>query len=201
MKVSSVCISLIKGFFPESISKDLASVDPEAAPWCLIFFNAKEKCCQFVFLCKLCVHVESVLHTYSSNFCYWYLNHLTRWDPNHQNFVDHQIFFNEISAVSYFIFTFCWENKFLIGQSTKIFSLKTGIEELKKKVNKIWLKKYLVITKFWWLGSHEWVNTSCIMFNFEFQRASSHGLRLNVFVLFFPPTKKERFPNSFSTMS
>ena len=30
------------------------------------------------------------------------------------------------------MFTFCWENKFLIGQSTKIFSLKTGIEELKK---------------------------------------------------------------------
>ena len=33
------------------------------------------------------------------------------------------------------MFTFCWENKFLIGQSTKKFSVKTGFEEL-KKVNK-----------------------------------------------------------------
>jgi hypothetical protein len=39
------------------------------------------------------------------------------------------------------MFTFCLENKFLIGQSTKNFSVKTGFEELKKKVNKIWLKK------------------------------------------------------------
>ena len=30
--------------------------------------------------------------------------------------------------------------KVLIGQSAKIFSVKTGFEELKKKVNKIWLK-------------------------------------------------------------
>ena len=50
------------------------------------------------------------------------------WDPNHQNFVDHQIFFYQISAVS-----FCWENKSLIGQSTKKFSVKTGFEELEKK--------------------------------------------------------------------
>ena len=39
------------------------------------------------------------------------------------------------------MFTFCWENRFLIGQSTKKFSVKTGFEELKKKVNKIWLKQ------------------------------------------------------------
>ena len=35
------------------------------------------------------------------------------------------------------MFTFCWENKFLIGQSTKKFSVKTGFEELEKKVNKL----------------------------------------------------------------
>ena len=34
------------------------------------------------------------------------------------------------------MFTFCWENKFLIRQSTKIFSVKTGFEELKKKLKK-----------------------------------------------------------------
>ena len=44
----------------------------------------------------------------------------------------------------FFMFTFCWENKFLIGQSTKNFSVKTGFEELKKKVNKISLKKIFV---------------------------------------------------------
>ena len=31
------------------------------------------------------------------------------------------------------MFTFCWENKFLIGQSTKNFSVKTGFKELKKR--------------------------------------------------------------------
>ena len=30
------------------------------------------------------------------------------------------------------MFTFCWENKFLIGQLTKKFSVKPGFEELKK---------------------------------------------------------------------
>ena len=45
--------------------------------------------------------------------------------------MDHQIFFNEISAVSFLMFTFCGENKSLIGQSTKFFSVKTGFEELK----------------------------------------------------------------------
>ena len=30
------------------------------------------------------------------------------------------------------MFTFCWENKLLIGQSTKNFLVKTGSEELKK---------------------------------------------------------------------
>ena len=34
------------------------------------------------------------------------------------------------------MFTFCWENELLIGQSTKIFSVKTGFKELKKKVEK-----------------------------------------------------------------
>ena len=34
------------------------------------------------------------------------------------------------------MFPFCWENKFLNGQSTKIFSVKTGFEEVKKKANK-----------------------------------------------------------------
>ena len=33
------------------------------------------------------------------------------------------------------MFTFCWENKILIGQSTKNFSVK-GLEEWKKKVKK-----------------------------------------------------------------
>ena len=35
-----------------------------------------------------------------------------------------------------FLFTFYWESKFLIGQKRKKFSVKTGFEELKKKVNK-----------------------------------------------------------------
>jgi hypothetical protein len=54
------------------------------------------------------------------------------WDLNYQNFVDHQIFFNEISAVSFLCLLFA-EKKNLIGQSTKQFSVKTGFEELKKK--------------------------------------------------------------------
>ena len=43
----------------------------------------------------------------------------------------------KISAVNFFMFTFCWGNKFLIGQSTKTFLVKIGFEELKKKVNKL----------------------------------------------------------------
>ena len=35
------------------------------------------------------------------------------------------------------MFTFYWENKLLIGQPTKFFSVKTGFEELKKKVDKL----------------------------------------------------------------
>ena len=35
------------------------------------------------------------------------------------------------------MFTFCWENKFLIGQSTKNFSLKTGFEESEKSFEKL----------------------------------------------------------------
>ena len=38
----------------------------------------------------------------------------------------------KISAVNFFKFTFCWENKFFICQSTKNFSVKTGFEKLKK---------------------------------------------------------------------
>ena len=47
------------------------------------------------------------------------------------------IFFNQISAASFFMFTFCWENRLLIGRSTKIFSVKTGFEKLKKKADKL----------------------------------------------------------------
>ena len=50
-----------QGIFPESVSKDLVSVDSEPAPWSWIFFNVKEKSWHFLCLCKLCVHVESVL--------------------------------------------------------------------------------------------------------------------------------------------
>ena len=47
--------------------------------------------------------------------------------------MDYQVFFSKISAVRvFFMFTFCIENKFLIGQSTKKFSVKIGFEELKK---------------------------------------------------------------------
>ena len=58
------------------------------------------------------------------------------WHPNHQNFVDYQIFLNKISAVSFFMFTFCWENKFLIVQST-IFSQLKLLYRSWKTVNKI----------------------------------------------------------------
>ena len=34
------------------------------------------------------------------------------------------------------MFTLCWENKFLIGQSTKIFSVKTGWKKFLKKLLK-----------------------------------------------------------------
>ena len=44
-----------------------------------------------------------------------------------------------------------------LGQSTKHFSVKAGFEEWNKKVNKISLKKYSWIKKFWWFGCHEWV--------------------------------------------
>ena len=33
------------------------------------------------------------------------------------------------------MFTFCWENKFLIGESTKTFSVKTGFEKKVKKLD------------------------------------------------------------------
>ena len=39
------------------------------------------------------------------------------------------------------MFTFCWENRFIIGQSTKNFSVKT---ESKQNL----VKRYLVITKY-----------------------------------------------------
>ena len=45
------------------------------------------------------------------------------------------------------MFTFFWENKFLIGQSTNIFSVKTGFEELKKSKQTWWLI-------FWSYGSY-----------------------------------------------
>ena len=48
-------------------------------------------------------------------------------------FVLYKYFFSEISAINFFMFAFCWEHKFLIGQSTKFFSV-TGVE---KKVNKL----------------------------------------------------------------
>ena len=40
------------------------------------------------------------------------------------------------------MFTFCCENKFLIGQSTNIFSVKTGFEELKKSKQNFVKKQY-----------------------------------------------------------
>ena len=43
------------------------------------------------------------------------------------------IFLTKYQLSVFLMFIFCWENKFLIGQSTKIFSVKTGFEELKKK--------------------------------------------------------------------
>ena len=52
--------------------------------------------------------------------------------------IQHRDYFGHLSI---FMFTFSWENKILIGQSTKIFSVKTGFEELKQKVNNIWLTK------------------------------------------------------------
>ena len=55
---------------------------------------------------------------------------MTMEPPNYLLFKN--IFFYEISAVNFFMFTFCRENKFLIGQSTKHFSVKTGFEDLKK---------------------------------------------------------------------
>ena len=74
------------------------------------------------------------------------------WHPNHQNFMDHQTFFNQILFTFFFqllktrniscqfiIFT-C----FIIGQLTEIFSLKTGFEELKKSKQNL-VKKYLVV--------------------------------------------------------
>ena len=39
---------------------------------------------------------------------------------------------NEISAGNFFMFTFCWENEFLIGQSTKKFS----VNLVKKNIGK-----------------------------------------------------------------
>ena len=41
-----------------------------------------------------------------------------------------------------------WTTKILWITKAKNFSVKTGFEELKKKGNKIWLKRYLVITKY-----------------------------------------------------
>ena len=52
-------------------------------------------------------------------------------------FVVYEKKINEISAANFFMFTFCRENKFHIGKSIKKFSVTTGFEELKKKVNKI----------------------------------------------------------------
>ena len=50
---------------------------------------------------------------------------------NYQSFVVHQK-----SALCFLMFTFCWGNKPLIGQSTKTFSV---FEELKTKQNKFWI--------------------------------------------------------------
>ena len=47
------------------------------------------------------------------------------------------IFWFLVCQLSIFFF-FCLENKFLIGQTTKIFSVKTGFEELKKKCKQTW---------------------------------------------------------------
>ena len=55
--------------------------------------------------------------------------------------VVYEYFLNEISAVNFVMFIFCWENKFLLGQSSKIFLFKTGFKS----------------TKFWWFGCYEWV--------------------------------------------
>ena len=43
------------------------------------------------------------------------------------------------------MFTFCWENSFLIGQSKIIFFSSNWFWGVEVKVNKIWLKKDLVI--------------------------------------------------------
>ncbi len=69
-------------------------------------------------------------------------------DPNHQYLVDHQIFFNQISAVSFFMFTFFL---FLIGQSTRNFSVKT--ESKQNLVKQIFGDHQI----FWWFGSREHV--------------------------------------------
>ena len=61
----------------------------------------------------------------------------------------------------FFMFTFCWENKFLIGQSKKFSQLKLVLRSWKKMVKKISGDP----TKFWWFGCHEWVVNSFIFSN------------------------------------
>ena len=63
------------------------------------------------------------------------------WHPHHQNFVDHKHFLTKYQLSVFLCLLFAEKIKFLIGQSTKIIIVKTGFEELKKRVNKIWLKK------------------------------------------------------------
>jgi hypothetical protein len=51
------------------------------------------------------------------------------------------------------MFTFSRENKFLIGQSTNIFTVKTGFEQLKKSKQNLAKKIFGDHQIFWWFGS------------------------------------------------